>query len=52
MKPAGEMAPRTGEQESWPQSSQAVALGRAGPIPHLGSIVELVLVAGMEVSWP
>lgn len=52
VKPAGKMAPRAGEQENWPHSSQPVALGRADPIPHLVSIVELALVTGMQVSWP
>lgn len=35
IKQAGEMAPRAEEQENWPHFSQAVALGRTGPITHL-----------------
>lgn len=34
-----------GRQESWPCPSPAVALERADPAPHLGNIVELILMA-------
>ena len=35
-----------GRQESWPCPSPAVALERAGPVPHLGSTAELALGVG------
>ena len=34
-----EVAPGTWEQENWPCPSPAEALGRADPVPHLGSTV-------------
>lgn len=37
-------------RKSWPHLSLGVALGRAGPVPLLGSIVELALGVGMSRS--
>lgn len=52
VKPAGKMKPRAGEQENWLHSSQAVALGRTGPITCLGGTVERALLSRIQVSWP
>jgi hypothetical protein len=46
---AGDLAPRSWEQESWPCPSPTAALLRADPPSHLGSIVEL---CGLGVSQP
>lgn len=37
-------------QVSWPGVSPAVALGKTGPAPHLGTPVELSLLVMMQVS--
>ena len=42
---AGELALRSSDWESWSYLSPAAALRRAGPVPHLGSTVELVVAA-------
>lgn len=39
----GELTWRSSEWESWPCPSPVAALGRVGPLPHLGSSVELTL---------
>lgn len=49
--------PSVEEQMSWPYASPALALRKVGPAPHLGNIVELVLMAQSRVSklwtvWP
>lgn len=50
----GEHAPLLArvEWESWFCSSLALALRRAGPAPCLGNLVELILVAWVQESWP
>lgn len=45
---AEDLALRSPEQENWPCPSPSVALRRAGPALHLGSTVELNLMAGDE----
>jgi hypothetical protein len=50
LQQAGNLAPESREQESWPCPSSAAALGRVGPAPGLGNRVELTLVAGMQES--
>ena len=41
-----------GRWESWPYLSPSAALGRVGSAPHLGSTVELALLAWVWVSQP
>lgn len=45
-------APFTGCQalESWPHFSLVTSLGKVGPVPCLGSIVELTLVEGVQAK--
>lgn len=38
--------------ESWVYLSLVIALRKVGLVPHLGSTVELVLVAEERVNWP
>ena len=41
---------RAWELESWSSSLQAAALGKVGPVPGLGSRMELALEAGVQVG--
>lgn len=41
---------RSWDLESWPQTAQAAALGRAGPTPGLGNTVELAPMLKVSVS--
>ena len=45
-----EVAPSLTSSGELPHLSWVAELSRAGPAPHLGSTVELALVAGMWVS--
>jgi hypothetical protein len=49
---AGDLTLGSWEQENWLGPSPVLALGRAGPVPHLGSTIELTLVAGVQASHP